>query len=160
MLTKYEQETIINFNEEEEIAFIYTTSVKVAKRFINAGYPFTKNENELFEFELSKRNLKLLNKNEKRKSFYLSGTYDKVQKSVGETMLLKYEKETVIIFNEEEECAIVSTTSSKTAKRMVKAGYKAIMRDIESYRFEVQKRSLKILIPNQKRKSFFPTGKS
>jgi hypothetical protein len=76
----------------------------------------------------------------------------------GEKMLNKYEMETIIIFNEEEDTAIVSTLSKKVANRFMKAGYQPTMLDAESYRFTVSKRSLKVLVNDETRKSFYPAG--
>lgn len=75
-------------------------------------------------------------------------------------MLSKYEKETIIRFNEEEDTAIVSTLSKKVAERYIKAGYKPVMLDTDSYRFEIQKGNNKTLLNNDKRKSFYPAGRN
>lgn len=75
-------------------------------------------------------------------------------------MFSKIEKETIIIFNEEEENATVTTLSKKVADRYIKSGYKPFMIDVESYRFKVSKRYIKTLICNEKRKSFYLSGKN
>ncbi|MGS2776964.1 hypothetical protein ACVBAX_06250 [Robertmurraya sp. GLU-23] len=75
-------------------------------------------------------------------------------------MLSRLEKETIIIFNEEDEVATVSTLSKKVANRFKKAGYSHTMLDTDSYLFEIPKRNIKILEDNNKRKSFYPSGKN
>lgn len=75
-------------------------------------------------------------------------------------MLSKYEKETIIRFNEEEENAIVTTLSKKVANRYIKGGYQPEMLDVDSYSFEVPKRKLKMIERNDNRKAFYPSGKN
>ncbi|MBN3556058.1 hypothetical protein JYA63_17395 [Fictibacillus nanhaiensis] len=75
-------------------------------------------------------------------------------------MLSRYEKETIIIFNEAEEEAIISTLSNGVVDRFIKAGYEPEKLDKDSYRFRVSKESIKVLILGDKRKGFYPSGKN
>ena len=62
MLSKYEQETIINFNEEDDFADVYTHNLKliqklekIAKEFPEECIFKTKNEYGGYRFSVSKR---------------------------------------------------------------------------------------------------------
>lgn len=68
--------------------------------------------------------------------------------------------ETIIIFNEEDDFATVTTVSKKVANRFIKGGHVPKILDVDSYRFEVPKRGIKILLKNEKRKSIYPAGKN
>ena len=46
-ITRYEQETIINFNEEEESVSIYTASPKWKRYFIKLGFKLEKTTREI-----------------------------------------------------------------------------------------------------------------
>ncbi|MBR7798295.1 hypothetical protein GT022_20040 [Agaribacter marinus] len=65
-------------------------------------------------------------------------------------MLSKFEQETIILFNDEEETATVSTLSSKVAERIKKAGYEPEMLDKDSYKFTLSKHDLRILGTDRK----------
>jgi adenylylsulfate kinase-like enzyme len=72
----------------------------------------------------------------------------------GEKMLSKYEMETIMIFSEEEDTAIVSTLSKKVANRLIKVGYQPEILDVDSYRFVIAKKDLRFLDTDKKIKKF------
>ena len=69
-LTKLERETIINFNEDEEFAEIYTASPVVIRRLIKRGYTPENNEITIGKsFKVPKVDIKLpLNRDRGRKT--------------------------------------------------------------------------------------------
>lgn len=76
MLSNYEKETIIRFNEEEETAIVTTLSKKVADRYIKGGYQPEMLDIDSYSFEIPKRKLKVLQSDDTRKAFYPSGKND------------------------------------------------------------------------------------
>jgi hypothetical protein len=56
---KYERETIINFNEEDDTASIWTASEVVYRRLMKLGYMPSQDNERSAVFEMPKRDVKL-----------------------------------------------------------------------------------------------------
>lgn len=154
---KFEQETIIQFNELESEAIYETASQKEWIRFEKLGIEPIRKTEYLRKYRIPKDWIKVQKPGKPRGKPINEIVENRMEFSMYKQSLLteaqqaKLERETIITYNELESEATLMTSSPKVRERMEMLGIKPYREDIHESRYKVPKSWIKVKKPGKPR---------